>query len=472
MVKELTPPEIAAILKCGSFDDLKGALENEHLECKAAPYQLQHDHQKYELAKDVSCIANRSARTGSDGGYVLLGVRTEKSPDYHRDIVVDLSPFDQGLVDPTICYQVLANWLLPVPEGIDIRWYPSAVNAARGIVGIWTPRQPSDRWPIILTRVVEDSGTVSGNWIAYFERRSEHAMPLLPADLQRLLRDGQRSDAVLQRFDALADQLRVPQEPQAVSPPPVGPSQAWQSYRSRRSRAVDAVGLNGVPVFALTAAPLETVSLPTLFRSLTDPLVQLLTHPPKLRPGGFDLPAGDPEIVEAQLRRAVFPGRMLLECWRDGTLIFVTEATDYLCWGMPVPARGVLRLNPMALVESTYVFATVAQRIYAEHATPKPETVEFGLTLYATEGGGKRALLTPHRLKSISTSLVIEAREAPAATHEIRVQAAAPWAPGLVAYQLLSELYAWFGFDEDAIPYVAEEGGTRVISKDEILKDG
>jgi hypothetical protein len=51
-------------------------------------------------------------------------------------------------------------------------------------------------------------------------------------------------------------------------------------------------------------------------------------------------------------------------------------------------------------------------------------------------------------------------------------RAAAPWAPGLVAYQLLSELYAWFGFDEGAIPYVAEEGGTRVISKDEILKDG
>lgn len=377
-----------------------------------------------------------------------------------------------GLVDLTVYYQVLANWLLPVPEGIDIRWYPSAANAARGIVGVSIPRQPSDRWPIIVSRVVEDSGTVSGNWIAYFERQGEHAVPLLPADLQRLLRDGQRSDAVLQRLDALADQLRVLQERQAVSPPPAGPSQAWQSYRDRRGRAVAAAGLNGVPVFALTAAPLETVSLPTLFRSPSDPLVQLLTHPPELRPGGFDLPPGDPQIVEGQLRRTVFPGRMLLECWRDGTLIFVTEAADYLCWGMRAPTPGVLRINPMALVESTYVFATVAQRIYTEHATPKPETVEFGLTLYAMEGGGKRAVLTPHRLKSTSTLVAIESREAPAATHEIRVQAAAPWAPGLVAYLLLSELYAWFGFHEGALPYVTEEGGTRVISKDEILKDG
>ncbi len=282
MVKQLTLPEIAAILVHGTFDDLKGALEHEHLECKGAPYQLQHDHQKYELAKDVSCIANRSARTGSDGGYILLGVRTEKSPEYYRDIVVDVSPFDQGLVDPTVYYQVLVKWLLPVSEGIDIRWYPSAANAARGIVGISITRQPADRWPIILTQVVEDSGTVSGNWIAYFERRGEHVVALSPADLQRLLRDGQRSDAVLQRLDALADQLRVLQERQAVSPP-AGPSQAWQLYRGRRGLAVTAAGLNGVPVFALTAAPLETVSLPTLFRSRSDPLVQLLAHPPELR---------------------------------------------------------------------------------------------------------------------------------------------------------------------------------------------
>jgi hypothetical protein len=227
-----------------------------------------------------------------------------------------------------------------------------------------------------------------------------------------------------------------------------------------------------VPVFALTAAPVETISLPTLFRGRDDPLVQLLAHPPGLRPAGFDLPPGDTQIVEGQLRRKVFPGRMLLECWRDGTIIFVTEATDYLCWGMPQPAPGVVRINPMALVESTYAFATLAHRVYTEHAAPQPRTVEFGLTFFAMEGGGKRAVLTPDRLKSIRTQLAIEAKEAPAATHEIHEQVAAPWNPGPVAYQLLYALYTWFGFDDSAIPYVAEEDGVRVVSSTEILKDG
>jgi hypothetical protein len=233
-----------------------------------------------------------------------------------------------------------------------------------------------------------------------------------------------------------------------------------------------AAGLNGVPTFALTAVPRETVHLPTLFRGANDPLVQLLKRPPALRPGGFGLPPGDARIVNGQLRRTVFPGRMLLDCWRDGTLIFATEATEYLCWAMQTPKPGGLRINPLVLVESTYVFAMLAQQIYTEHATPRPDIVGFELLLYAVESGGRRALLTPHRLSSLSTSLALDAKEAPTATHEISVQAAAPWTPGLVAYQLLAAFYAWFGFEEDAIPYTAEENSTRVISKDELLRDG
>ncbi len=475
MAKQLTPQEIAAILAHGTFDDLVGCLEDEHLECKAAPYQLQPDHQKYELAKDVSCIANRSSRTGSEGCHILLGVRTEKSPEYHQDMVVEISPFEQAQVNLTVYYQVLDNWLLPMPEGIDIRWHASAGDPARGIVAITIPRQPSDRWPIIINRVVEDSGTVRGSWIAYFERRGEHAVPLAPADLQRLLRDGQRSDTLSQlsqRVDALSDQVRMLQERQQAPVPPAGPSEAFQSYRQRRNRAMDAAGLLRVPVFALTAAPLETVSLPTLFRSASDPLVQLLAQPPELRVGGFDLQAGDPEIVPGQpLRRALIPGHLLLECWLDGTLIFVAEASDYLCWGMRGPAGGMLRLNPMALAESTYLFATLAQRIHTQHTTPQPETVEFGLMLYNMEGGGQRAVLAPGPLKSTNTRLNVDLKQAPAATHEIPVRIATPWTPGLVAYQLVCALYIWLGFDEEDIPYVVEENGARVISYDSILAD-
>jgi hypothetical protein len=139
-------------------------------------------------------------------------------------------------------------------------WYSSVADAERGIVGIMIPRQPADRWPIIVTKVVDEAATPSGSWIAYFERRGEHAVPLTPADLQRLLRDGQRTDALPQRLDVIDDQLRALQNRQPAPPPPAGPSQALQSYRQRRNAAMTVAGLNAVPVFALTAAPVETIS--------------------------------------------------------------------------------------------------------------------------------------------------------------------------------------------------------------------
>lgn len=71
-----------------------------------------------------------SVHTGSDGGYLLLGVRTERSPEYHQDVVVEISRFEQPLVNPDGYYSALRTWLLPLPEVIEIRGYQSDVMPA------------------------------------------------------------------------------------------------------------------------------------------------------------------------------------------------------------------------------------------------------------------------------------------------------------------------------------------------------
>jgi hypothetical protein len=478
MAKQLGPSAVAAILTAGTFDDLKGALEDEHLECKAAPYQLQHDHQKYELAKDVSMIVNRSARSGNEGGHILLGVKTEKSAEYHADVIVDVSPFAQGLVDPKQYYDVLKTWLHPMPEGIDIRWHKSASDDTRGIVAISIPRQPPDRWPCVVTKILDASAKVSGVSIAYVERRGEHGVEWTPADLQRLLRDGARAtdrDALTQQVEALSVQVQAIQDHLAKGPatPPPGPSQAVQFYPDRRGQAVIAAGLRGKPVYALTAAPVEAVSLPTLFRGPNDPLVQLLAKPPSLRYAGFGLDvSADLAIVQGQLRRAVAPGHALLECWADGTLIYVVEATNFLCWGDKTTGT-TLYVNPLALAESTYLFTTLAHRIYTEHATPRPKAAQFGLTLERMNAGGKvAAVLAPYGVKSNAYRFGFDAKQAPGSGAKFVVSAEGPWTPGRTAYRLTAAVYTWFGHTEVAVPYAVEENGDRAISEKLILEDG
>jgi hypothetical protein len=397
MALRLTSEQVQAILVAGTFDALLTAIEDEHLECKRAPYQLDEEHHKQELAKDISGLANMSARLAIDGGHVLVGARTEKSPQHHADVVVGVSPFEPRLVDPATLYQILEAWVVPVPEGLTVRWYPSGADPTRGIVAITVPRQRPELWPFIVAKVVEEkSGKVAGTLIGYYERRRDNVVGLSAAELQRLLKDGRRFDSLTEQVGTLAEEVRALRQHQTAPPAIAKISSALEQHRQRRGMAVAAAGLNDVPAFALTAAPVEPVTLPTLFRGRDEPLVRLLEHPPELREGGFDLAVGEPaRIVRGEIRRAVVPERMALECWPDGTLIFAAQAGDFLCWGTQRRPGAPLQINPLALGESTYLFVELARLVY-EHAQPLVGSIEFSLTLYRIDPGPRWTPKTGH----------------------------------------------------------------------------
>ncbi|NOT96228.1 MAG: ATP-binding protein, partial [Nitrospira sp.] len=69
-LKKLSLEDVQQILESGEFDSLIGTQEDDHLECKGEPYQLDINHAKLEFAKDVSALAN------AKGGIILIGVRT------------------------------------------------------------------------------------------------------------------------------------------------------------------------------------------------------------------------------------------------------------------------------------------------------------------------------------------------------------------------------------------------------------
>ena len=422
---------------------------------------------------------------------ILIGVRTKRFPNYHQDVVVRATPFQQKLLNPDRYYKTLESWLVPMPEELDIRWWPSAKDPTRGIVDIAIPRQHADRGPILVAKVVEESGKVSGKWMGLFERRGEHTVALTPVGLQHLLRDGQRVgrltpqlDALTSRGEGLADAIDTltkqvqllaqagPAPPLPAPPPlPPGPSPAVQHYQDRRGAAVTAAGLRGRPMYSLAAVPVEPVSLPTLFKGVDNPLERLLTRPPALRHAGFGVTVrGELEVVRGELRRIVMPSYTLLECWSDGTLIYVTDAANFLCWGDKTKGN-TLQINPLALAESTYLFATLAQRVYAEHSVPRPKAVRIELTLERMDVDGKVAVLTPGGVFSMAYRLGMDARRAPSSGMEHAVEVTEPWTPGAVAYKLTAAVFNWFGHTDDKIRYASEEDGVPVISAERILAD-
>jgi hypothetical protein len=420
-------------------------------------------------------IANRSARWGGEGGHLLLGVRTERLLGYHTDVVVEVSPFARDRVNPKQYYDVLHAWLTPAPDGLDVRWWLSVSDPARGIIAITIPPQPRDRWPSVVATVIDDAGKRRGVSVAYVERYGEHAVEWTVADIQRLLREGARADSVSGQLDALAQQVDnlagqvkkfLAQKPPT---PPPGPSEAVRSYRERLSRAVTAGELQSVPVYALTAAPVDTVTLPALFRGPKEALPRLLADPPSLRVGGWDMAVrGELAVIEGRLRRGVARGKVL-ECWPDGTLIHAAEAINFLCWG-PRTRGNVRRINPLGLTESAFLLAKLAEAVYMEHAAPRPSAVRFGLALHRLDVGGT-VELTPGGIKSMGFLWNLDVKYAPGGEAEFTFDVGNSWTPGEVAYRLTSAVYTWFGHTEEKVPYAAEENGVPVISVEKLLAD-
>src|SRR4029453_8579339 len=84
MAEYLNAEQIPDVLNRGSFDEFLGVVEDHQLECKKEPYQIQRDDQKQEFAKDVTALAN------VEGGFILIGVRTERNPTHFGDEITSI----------------------------------------------------------------------------------------------------------------------------------------------------------------------------------------------------------------------------------------------------------------------------------------------------------------------------------------------------------------------------------------------
>lgn len=239
MPKELGLEEVRVILESGNFNELIGAVENEQLECKAAPYQLDNDHHKQELAKDVSALAN------ADGGIVLIGVRTEKDPRHLGDELVEIRPFEQHRVDLSQYFDVLHDWVYPALWQVEANWFPSAEELDKGIVAIAISNQPLVSRPFLVTRIIDPEGKMSEIVFGYCERQRDRVVPMSVEGLHARLKDGYNYEQLIKgRFDSIEETLdRIQGQITGPEPTlPAGPSRLDQLQAEHRPKVEDAIG--------------------------------------------------------------------------------------------------------------------------------------------------------------------------------------------------------------------------------------
>jgi len=475
----MTPAEILRVLEHGELDRLIGAEETSQVEAKGEPYKLTgSESQKQELAKDVSALANAS------GGIILIGFRTAKNTNSAVEIIDACRPFDPNLVDAQQYRNILQDWVHPPIHSIQIQYYPASSDSNKVVAAILVPEEASAHRPYVVIRCIGPDGRVSGTMIGYYERILDRVAPTSVATLRAHLRDGMRFnefsermtgiDAKLERVLSTLGSSESPST-RMVTPAYIGREDLSEEIREkvkkRTAEAIAAVERIGEPNLALTALSTSRCSFPQLFESNHAQIVQLLEHPPVLRREGFAIKAPRASsIIKGELRRSLMPGYEIIDIWNDGALVAVGPG-DYelLCWARPLRDGHGLPLRNFVLTEVVYNFVDLALRVFKE-AAPAPASLKFFLKMCNMTVGGVPCTLSSER-DNIKFPRAGVTRKAPsdviASEHEAQFEGIDV---GRIVYELLAQVYAFFGFNHSEMPYVDEKDPKRITPESMFIK--
>lgn len=431
-----TPSSILSSLGSEAFDELLGIAESLALEFKSQPYRLDQPYQRQELAKDVSAIAN------SGEGLILVGVKTERDDIHLVDTAVEVVPVPSDMVDVKQYQDIIASWIYPPPEGIRVVWHRSQNDATRGLLSIYVPAQAHSRKPFLVNRLFEYERHL-GAIFGYFRRHESDAAPASVHEAQSLMRDGLL-------FRRIVD-ARYRGESETE---PRNATESWKPvdvYTERVNKLLEEVQIDG-PTYILGLVLRTPIDYSAIFESRQHQAVELIARPPELRGMGFDLQAGyTADMVRGELRRSSTPGYKALELWRDGALFFAaTGGEEFLSWGRRDNPEGPLVVNQVALIESTYLFTELSRQLLGELDIPG---LDYTLEVRNMCVDGKRPILRPGPLSHHQDGW-FGRKTAPGCDHVVRVSWQRPIDPNRIAYQLVSQLYAWFGLEHENMPYV------------------
>ena len=193
---ELTIKELEKIISSGDFNPMIGKIENDFFDCKSQIYDLKNEYSKRELAKDVSSFANLN------GGYILVGLKTEDSKTHFGEEIKEINFIDKALVDTGQYNNVINDWIYPKIDGVEVKWITTG-ESVKGVLIIKIPPQKESQKPFLIKKIIEekkDSEIIFG----YSKRKQDKSESLKIEDIHRAIRDGLLYDKNIEnRFNNL-----------------------------------------------------------------------------------------------------------------------------------------------------------------------------------------------------------------------------------------------------------------------------
>ncbi|MFQ5472520.1 MAG: helix-turn-helix domain-containing protein [Dehalococcoidia bacterium] len=404
--------------------ELIGQPETVWLDFKMTSYQLAGNTSavakgKFELAKDVSAMANK------DGGIIVMGVETEPDPATREDVAKQLKPIAAGLVDAKQIQEVIHAWVFP---RLDVSVLAHAVEGEPG--ELWTisvERHRDGDFPHAVTKNFVEEGKANSNLFGVFERTGSHNVAYTPQQVQGWMNKGAAS----------AREVFIME--------PVAPVEEAEKILSED---LSVLGLpDNAASLILQAAPVDGRPLDRFYRGSEEALFDVLMSPRHhLRDSGFNLPdVGQPERTGSGALRVTWSGEDSLSVTPSG-LATAVQGQRHLTWAHEkYSGEGEAWINPIALVEFVvdfwrFLVLEVMPRSHAEVSTWRvgmknlmDGPVSLHLPRTFDHRAEKQQAMVDEFMENWAQASQVDACEG--------------------AYSSLERIYARFGFDRNVIPY-------------------
>jgi hypothetical protein len=428
--------ELFRALETGLFQDVLGTPESDWVEFKEQPYRLDDPRQRFELAKDVSAMANVR------GGVIVIGYDTKADEVSEIEFASKLRPMPKDMFPIRRIRDIVRDLTHPSLD-VQCSWYSvDADESIRGVAAISVPRL-DERLKLAVVRAADmgDGRDPTERAIGVFRREQSDNRSVPAHVVQEWMTIGRTP----------FPELRLRSGP--------GHHLNDEVYPSPSEQLSDDLNLLRPerPCMTIQSAPMESLRLDWLTRATIVELYNVFLHPEQARTAGFNLDFGrDLEHLPGGGVRKVRSEAASLSLLPSGLMTLIV-GYEYLGWAMgektryPPHPRGAM--NALALTEFTFEFCGYYARMVASaggtthkmvltiHDHPIGSNVRahlYGRWDARWGAAGSASSLTGNRG---SAQIVVESRMDD---------------PPSTAYELLVRLYREFGHTADAVSFARD----------------
>lgn len=178
--------KIEEIIKSGKFSGFLGMIESAYFDAKEKPYNLDNINDRYEIAKDVSALANNK------GGYIIIGLKTDKIISKNIEVVKFLKLIKKE--EFRNYGGAIKDYVYPKIKGIKTKWIPTketnSSKKKKGVGFIFIPKQNEKDKYFLIKKILDEGQPIKTIVFGVAKRIDDQTQIFNVRQLWKLIKHG------------------------------------------------------------------------------------------------------------------------------------------------------------------------------------------------------------------------------------------------------------------------------------------